>query len=203
MVELVATRLKPLDAVTVSSPISAVATTVSAPAVVEDAGDSVTVATPSSSDKAVSALRLPLPLVVEKLTTTPEADLPAAVFSLAVTVAGEAAVTVPEDSDSVIDAAPSVSLSGALGLLLPPPHAARASKATRANSLFNIDMDFLPSDGILGQRTAARSVTILGVRNTSSSVLLEVRVVLRNSTPSTGMSPSSGTLLTSLLSLCV
>jgi DNA repair protein RecN (Recombination protein N) len=43
-----------------------------------------------------------------------------------------------------------------------------------------------------------RSSTIRGVRNTSSSVLLSMRWVLRNSGPRPGRSPSSGTLFTSL-----
>ena len=125
-----------MDALTV-----VLAVTVSAPLVADDAGDSVTWAVPLLSVSADAALRSPKPPATEKVTTAPDTAEPVLSTTLAVTVAGEAAVTVVLDSDSetvtslVVEPSPPPPTTGVpASELLPPPQPASANAAAAASS---------------------------------------------------------------------
>ena len=73
----------------------------------------------------------------------------------------------------------------------PPPQAASNAKHTKEKRNFK----YFTGLSSKYQRTDARSETIFGVMNTNISCLLEDLVVVLNTLPITGISPSKGTLV--------
>jgi hypothetical protein len=136
-VPLTGTTAKPEEAVNATALTVTVAITVSAPSAVGVEGASRTTAFPAKSVKAVLGLKVPNEPTDAKLTTCPTIGAPAASATNAVTVTGEAAVTVIDEREMVtvgVRVVPPPVPPPMLGIGSPPPHAASAALNPNATS---------------------------------------------------------------------